>query len=192
MREWVQQYFAQLGALAQRIEATDGRGKPISFGEAMECTRQTFLERTAQGGKLMLIGNGGSAAIASHQAVDYWKRGGLRTVAFNDASLLTCIANDFGYPHVFEKPIEMFADPPDVLVAISSSGNSVNILNGVHAARAKSCAVVTMSGFEQDNRLRGLGDINFYVPSSEYGYVEITHVTILHCLADYIVQQRGA
>ncbi|MBI2915545.1 MAG: SIS domain-containing protein, partial [Elusimicrobia bacterium] len=137
-------------------------------------------------------GNGGSAAIASHQSVDYWKNGGMRAIAFNDTSLLTCIGNDYGYPYVFEKPIEMFADANDILIAISSSGKSDNILNGAKMAKKMSCPVITMSGFKQDNPLRGLGDLNFYVPAptGAYGFVEIAHLTLCHCFVDTIIDRK--
>ena len=84
-----------------------------------------------QGKKVIMIGNGGSAAIASHLSTDLWKNGGIRAMAFNDTSLLTCAANDFGYSEVFAQPTLRFADPGDLLIAISSSGKSPNILNGV-------------------------------------------------------------
>tara|TARA_Y100000588_G_C13419045_1_gene570784 strand:- start:133 stop:522 length:390 start_codon:yes stop_codon:yes gene_type:complete len=120
-------------------------------------------------------------------STDFWKNGGIRSVAFNDSSLLTCISNDYGYKHVFEKPIEMFADPGDVLLAVSSSGKSENILKGVEAALMKECHVLTFSGFSNDNPLRSLGDLNFYVPSDEYGPVEIIHLSICHCILDTII-----
>jgi D-sedoheptulose 7-phosphate isomerase len=140
----------------------------------------------------MFIGNGGSAAIASHQAVDFWKNGGVRAIAFNDTSLLTCIGNDYGFAQVFEKPVEMFADAGDVLIAISSSGRSENILRGARAARERGCHVVTLSGFAADNPLRALGHLNFYAPGQGYGLVEITHLSICHAICDAIVDLRGA
>ena len=135
-------------------------------------------------GKIIFIGNGGSAGIASHQAVDYWKNGKIRAIAFNDAALLTCVSNDYGYAHVFEKPLEMFAQSQDILFAISSSGRSENIVRGVRAAKKTGCQVITFSGFALDNPLRTLGDINFYVASQEYGPVEIAHLTLSHYLLD--------
>lgn len=114
----------------------------------------------------------------------------MRAICFNDSSLLTCISNDFGYQYVFEKPIEMFAEKGDVLVAISSSGKSENILRGADAAKNKGCHVITMSGFKPDNPLRSRGELNFYVPSDSYGYVEITHLTLCHCVVDTIVDRK--
>jgi D-sedoheptulose 7-phosphate isomerase len=119
-------------------------------------------------------------------ATDFWKTGGIRAMAFNDGALLTCMGNDYGYEQVFAKPIQMFAKPGDVLIAISSSGQSANILLGAQAARQKGCQVITLSGFKPDNPLRSLGDYNFYVPAQIYGAVEIVHHSICHCLLDMI------
>ena len=124
-------------------------------------------------------------------STDYWKNGGIRAIAFNDSSLLTCISNDYGYKHVFEKPIEMFAEKGDILIAISSSGKSENILRGVQAARTSQCKVITFSGFKNDNPLRSMGDYNFYVPSPAYGPVEIIHLSICHCICDAIIQEKS-
>lgn len=132
--------------------------------------------------RIFLIGNGGSAAIASHIATDFTKNGGLTALAFNDTSLLTCYANDFGYEEVFSKAIHFHCIPDDCLIAISSSGKSENILNGVDQAREMGMEVITLSGFKPDNPLRFLGDVNFYVPSDSYGHVEITHLAILHSM----------
>ncbi len=81
----------------------------------------------------------------------------------------------------------MLAEGEDVLVAISSSGRSENILRGVEAARGKGCEVITMSGFTSDNPLRKTGRLNFYVPSDSYGYVEISHLTLCHCILDMMM-----
>jgi D-sedoheptulose 7-phosphate isomerase len=116
----------------------------------------------------------------------------MRAMAFNDPALLTCVGNDYGYPHVFEKPIAMFADPGDVLIAISSGGRSENILRAVDAGVEAGCRVVTMSGFGRDNPLRTRGELNFYVPSDSYGYVEITHLAVCHCIVDTIIATRSA
>jgi D-sedoheptulose 7-phosphate isomerase len=132
----------------------------------------------------MFIGNGGSAAIASHMAIDYSKNGGIRSLAFNDGAALTCLSNDFGYEHVFSKQIELHARPGDLLIAISSSGKSLNILNAVDMAHEKGCFVVTLSGFSPDNPLRNFGDYNLFVDAKEYGFVEITHLSLCHAILD--------
>lgn len=148
----------------------------------------TFLKHcriAAQNGKkICFIGNGGSAAIASHMAEDYTKNGKLRAIAFNDAALLTCFANDYGYEQMFSRALDVYGEAGDVLVAISSSGKSKNIINACIAASEMDMYVVTLSGFEKNNPLRNLGNLNFYVDAKEYGFVEISHLAVLHCALD--------
>lgn len=185
-------YFLELGDIMARVEASDGALAPIAYDEGIERATALIRGQTAAGRKVIFVGNGGSAAIASHQAIDYWKNGGMRAIAFNDPVLLTCIGNDLGYPHVFEEPIAMFADAGDVLIAISSGGRSENILRAAAAGMAAGCRVITMSGFRPDNPLRTRGELNFYAPSDSYGYVEITHLAVCHCIVDTIKATRSA
>lgn len=191
-REKTEEYFIHLKQKLDSIQVSKEDGTEVSFVEGMEFVGDLVMEQSRKGKKLMFIGNGASAAIASHMSTDYWKNGGMRAVAFNDSSLLTCVGNDYGYKHVFEKPIEMFADSGDVLFAISSSGKSKNILLGVNAARSRNCHVITLSGFEKDNPLRPLGDFNFYVSSPDYGPVEIIHLSVCHGLLDAIIESRNS
>lgn len=187
MRDFIKASRAKLMDLFQIIEATDESSHSILLEEALENTINMIMECSEAGGKLIFIGNGGSAAIASHMATDFWKNGGIKATSFNDSVLLTCISNDHGYKHVFEKPMDMFAESKDILIAISSSGQSENILRGVFAAQEKQMKIVTFSGFKADNLLRAKGDINFYVPSSEYGHVEVLHHSLCHTLIDTII-----
>lgn len=184
------EFLTSLAALLPRVEITDGQARAFAVDAGFDET-QRLVTKAGATGKVLLIGNGGSAAMASHIAVDLWKNAGLRALAFNDASLLTCVGNDYGYEAVFEKPVAMFAEPADVVIAISSSGRSENVHRGVRAARERGCSVVTLSGFREDNPLRTLGDINFWVPSSSYGEVEVAHLAICHGLVDSIVAHRG-
>lgn len=190
MRRFAEEFFAKFSELVGSTRVTEKNGESLDFYEGIEKTGKAAISQTDAGGKLIFIGNGGSAAVASHMAVDFWKVGRMKATAFNDSSLLTCIANDYGYEHIFEKPIEMFAEAGDVLFAISSSGRSENILRGVVAAELAGCLVITLSGFKEDNPLRSLGDLNFYVPSSSYGLVESLHQTICHCILDAIVDKK--
>lgn len=191
MREFAKSYLGELIDNFRSFEVSDVKGEKFDVYETIEKVVQIVTDQSLAGQKLMFIGNGASAAISSHMATDYWKNGGIRAVAFNDSSLLTCVSNDYGYKHVFEKPIEMFADAGDILFAISSSGNSENIIRGVKAARTAKCKVVTFSGFQNDNPLRTMGDYNFYVPSLSYGSVEIIHQSICHCICDAIIQKKS-
>jgi D-sedoheptulose 7-phosphate isomerase len=191
MPEFAKSYFDDLINNLQSLEVSNGAGKSFDIYEGIEKVAEKILTQSMTGKKLMFIGNGASAAIASHMSTDYWKNGGVRAIAFNDSSLLTCISNDYGYKHVFEKPIEMFADAGDILIAVSSSGNSENILRGVQAAKNSQCSVITFSGFKNDNPLRATGEYNFFVPSPSYGPVEIIHLTVCHCICDAIIQEKS-
>lgn len=102
----------------------------------------------------------------------------------NDISALTATANDFGYENSYARQLMVKAWPTDLLIAVSSSGNSANIKNAAIVAKEMGCRVVTLSGFSADNPLRILGDVNLYVPSSHYGHIELTHMALLHAAFD--------
>jgi D-sedoheptulose 7-phosphate isomerase len=191
MREFSKKYFDTLIDKLKSVQVANREGQSIDIYEGIERVAQTVMETSNSGKKLIFVGNGASAAISSHMSTDYWKNGGIRAIAFNDSSLLTCISNDYGYKHVFEKPVEMFADAGDMLFAISSSGKSENILLATKAARLKKCQVTTFSGFASDNPLSSTGDYNFYVDSPDYGPVEIIHLAICHCICDVIIQEQS-
>jgi len=139
------------------------------------------------GKKIIVAGNGGSAAMASHVAVDFTKAAEIRAINFNEADLITCFANDYGYERIFEKAIEFYGDAGDLLILVSSSGSSENVLNAAKRAKELNMGVFTFSGFKSDNPLRGLGDINFWVNSKAYNIVEMTHHTWLLSIVDYII-----
>jgi D-sedoheptulose 7-phosphate isomerase len=177
-------HFITLAGAIDHFEATVSHYAPISHEEAFERVQNDVRTATAKGNTIFFIGNGGSAAIASHMAADYCKAGGFRARALNDAATLTCLANDVGYVNVFSQQIAWQAREGDMLVAISSSGKSNNILRAVEAAHSKGCKVVTVSGFAPNNPLRERGDLNFYVASDKYGIVEVAHHAILHAILD--------
>lgn len=140
---------------------------------------------------LIFIGNGGSAAIATHMTADFMKNGGIKTISMYDVPTITCLANDFGYEYVFSKQIEKINEEKNLLVAISSSGKSQNIINAIKAAREKKADVYTFTGFDEDNPIRKLGDINVYVPCHKYGIVESIHNLILQEIVDIIMERDG-
>lgn len=181
-------YFRQLASLSETFEVSDRQSQPLSFDEGISRAAALVRKQTQQQKKVIFIGNGGSAAVASHQAIDYWRNGGFPAIAFNDGALLTCISNDFGYEQVFSKPIATFAQPGDIVFAISSSGQSANILAGANQANQMGCYVITLSAFKPDNPLRQLGNLNFYVPTMAYGFAEITHLCICHCILDGLMK----
>ena len=182
----IHSYFTKLARCLTDAAVTSESGGTLDLADALNRIMTQARSVHSAGNKLIFVGNGGSAAIASHMATDYSKNGDIRSLALNDSSMLTCLGNDLGYDRVFAKQIELHARAGDLVIAISSSGRSANILNAVRAARAAGCAVVTFSGFAPDNPLRRLGDINFYLASGRYGFVEIGHLTICHAILDFI------
>lgn len=173
-------YFEELGRRLRDVAAAD-----------LERLGGMFLDAQARGRKVLLAGNGASAAIASHVAVDLTKTAGIRAMTFNEADLITCFANDYGYEHWIAKAIECYGDAGDVAVLISSSGASPNVVNAATQARAAGLGVVTLSGFNPANPLRALGDLNLWVNSRAYNVVETTHQSWLLAGLDYIVNNRG-
>lgn len=150
------------------------------FGEIKNDKSQVFF-----------IGNGGSSAIASHMTADFMKNGGMNTYCLYDNAVTTCMGNDYGYEYVFSKPLEFLGKENDLLVAISSSGNSQNIINAIEVAKKKKMKVITFTGFRQDNKAKKLGNINVYVPSDKYGIVESIHNLMLQQVVDIIMERDG-
>lgn len=151
----------------------------------------TIIRQGQQAGKkIIIVGNGGSAAIASHVAVDLTKAAKIRAVNFNEADLITCFANDYGYDQWVVKALESYADKGDLAILLSSSGKSPNIVNGAHQARQMGLAVVTLSGFDADNPLRKIGNVNLWVDSRAYNVVEMTHHIWLLAIVDYLIDSE--
>jgi D-sedoheptulose 7-phosphate isomerase len=185
-----EKYLEKLTELIKKVEVTDSQRKILTLNDAINKIISKFKVLIKNDNKVIFIGNGGSAGICSHQSVDYWKNGKIPAISFNDSSLLTCISNDYGYEYVFEKPINMFAKRNDILIAISSSGKSKNIINGVVSAKKKGLFIITMSGFSKSNPLRSLGDLNLYVESNAYGHIEITHLVLTHIFLDTYLKTK--
>jgi len=141
--------------------------------------------------RIFFIGNGGSNSICSHMMEDYMKAGGKKTFAFSDPPLITCFANDYGYENAFQKWIEFNFEKGDMLIAISSSGESKNIINAAYQAKKLGGKIISLSGFSADNSLSKTGDINFVTPTRNYGIVECFHQVILHIILDKMVDYRG-
>lgn len=156
-----------------------------SLDEAQFDAALALLRRTgASDGKVMLAGNGASAAMASHIAVDLTKVAGIRGVAFNDADLITCFANDYGYEHWIAQAVHAYAGSGDTLVLISSSGRSPSVLNAAAEANRMGIPVVTLTGFAPDNPLRASGTVNLWVDDQRYNMVEATHQAWLVAMVD--------
>ena len=156
----------------------------LSSDEAFKSILNYLNRAKANHNKVFVIGNGGSAGIASHHVVDLINVLKVPATTVSDNNLVTCMANDFGYETCFARPLDVLANEGDVLIAISSSGRSQNILDATEVLRRKGGCVITLSGFLEDNPLRALGDINIWTPVEDYGLVESAHFFILHTLVD--------
>lgn len=179
----------ELGNLFLKIQVTNSKCKSINLEKAITRVYELIGRQNKKGRKVVIVGNGGSASIASHIVTDFVKNLKIPALSFSDPSLLTCLSNDLGYGKVFSAPIGVLAKKGDILFAISSSGKSMNILNAVSQAKRMGCFVVSFSGFSANNPLRRLGSINFYVPSSSYGAVEIAHLALCHSIVDILCKK---
>lgn len=191
MRNIVPNYIDDLHRFFNQTKVIDIEKKELNLVDALIKSAEMVTKASSLGNKIIFIGNGGSAAVASHKALDYWFTGKIKGISFSDHVNLTCISNDFGYQNIFAKQIEMFADKGDILFAISSSGNSENIILAVEAARQRGCSVFTFSGFKETNRLYGLGDLNFYTPVEHFNKVESLHLLLCDCILEIIMQHRN-
>ena len=135
---------------------------------------------------LFLIGNGASASMASHFSADLAKNAHLHTQVFSDLSLITAVSNDLGYKKVFSEPLRHCANRGDMLVAISSSGRSPNIIEALKIARKLGMTTVTLSAMRPDNPISALGELNIYVQADSYGLAETCHAAILHYWMDML------
>ena len=153
--------------------------------------KDVIIKAQTKGKKILIFGNGGSSAIASHFSVDLTKNAGVRCVNFNETNLITCFANDYGYENWIKKAIDFYGDKNDVLIVISSSGKSKNMLNAVKAAKNKKfSSIVTLSGHTENNPLKKLGNINLWVDSKAYNFVENIHQIWLLSIVDLIIGKR--
>ena len=153
--------------------------------------KNIFTETSTAGKKVILAGNGGSAAMASHIAVDITKNAGIRSLTFNEYDLITTLANDYGYENWIKKGIEFYYDPGDVIVLISASGKSENVVRAAKYSKELGLKTITFSGFETNNPLRDLGDINLWVDSKVYNIVEMTHHIWLLAIVDMIISENS-
>ena len=188
-------YREYLKRLEQKIEEavyTGGSEEITDYEDIMKKLVDIFSEVKKQGKCLFFIGNGGSSAIASHMTADFMKNGGMKTYSLYDSAVTTCMGNDYGYEYVFSRPLSFLGNRDDMLIAVSSSGNSENIILAIEAAHERGMKVLTITGFKPDNRARAAGDFNIYVPCCEYGQVESIHCLILQQVVDEILARDGA
>lgn len=144
------------------------------------------IKKLKKNNKIIIVGNGGSASIAAHSAVDFTKVLKIRSVTFNESNLITCFANDYGYENWVKKAIEFYALKGDILILISSSGKSQNLINACRYANKIGVLTVTFTGFQKNNPLSKNGKINFWINSKVYNIVEMTHHIWLAGIVDFL------
>lgn len=177
-------YRSAISASLAALEATDAHGEPLTHDEAFDAWVRSTRALPERNRKQFICGNGASAAFANHMALDWTKNGKVTTHSFSDSALLTAVSNDLGVEAIFSSPLRWYGQKGDQLVAITSSGNSPNIIAAIKVARELGIYVVTLSGLKRDNACRSLGDLNFYVPAKTYGVVECAHQVLLHSWLD--------
>ena len=186
--EFAKSYLTELKSVLERLPLDAINGVVEAIEAAHAADKQIFV-----------IGNGGSAATASHMMNDLckgtlghkgdasWKR--FRVIALTDnVSLMTAWANDTDYNHVFSEPLKNLAQRGDVLVAISASGNSPNIIAAVEAAKEIGMHVIGLAGFG-GGKLAKMADVSFVVPSDGYGPVEDVHMILDHIITGYLYEK---
>lgn len=177
-------YLTTVCAATADTRVTDGYETAIPLSEGSDRAITLLQNVRDQEGTVYIIGNGGSASIASHMQNDLIKAVGVKAMVFTETPMLTAYSNDDGYAAAYANPLRMWASPGDLLIAISSSGQSENILRAVAVAQEAGARVVTLSGFTPNNTLRRTGDLNFYIPAGSYGTVELGHAMLCHYLTD--------
>jgi D-sedoheptulose 7-phosphate isomerase len=183
-------YLGELSKLFREMTISDRDGAELQVDQGVDNALDLIRSVRGKGANVLVVGNGGSAAIASHLQNDLCKAVGLRSLVFTEQPLLTALSNDDGYEVAYESLVRLWANEGDLLIAISSSGRSNNILNAVSAARGRRLNVLTLSGFDGDNPLRKSGDVNLYIPSHSYGLVEIAHAALTQFFTDVLQKER--
>lgn len=179
-------YLDKFQSVLSQTITTDQEGRSLVLDEAFKQSVEKLKQVKANRNYVYLIGNGGSSGIVSHGGIDFLNACGFKAQALTDNSLLTCMANDYGYENVFAQPFKTLIEKGDIVIAISSSGKSENIVNACKVARQAGANLITFSGFKSDNPLRKEGDFNFWLDSPNYGIVEIGHSLLLHHIVDQL------
>ena len=143
-----------------------------------------------QKGKVYIVGNGGSSSIASHVSVDFAKVARVNSSTFNNANLITCFANDYGYENWMKEAIKKYYDKGDLIILISSSGNSRNHVVAGNYCKKNKISLITFTGFNGKNKLSKLGGINFYLNSKNFNQIEMVHHIWLLMACDFLTKEK--
>jgi len=192
MADTWRRYIDDLAGILGGLAFTRGDGGDLTADEGYATWRDLTLRVRAQRRTVYMIGNGASASMASHFAADLAKNGRVHTQTFFDLALITAISNDIAYEQVFAEPLRRRGEGGDMLVAISSSGKSPNILAAASVAADLGMTIVTLTGKDPTNPLRRCGGLNLYVPAQTYGMAETAHAAALHRWMDLVQMADGA
>ncbi len=182
-------YVETVASSLRNMAVTDRSETPLTQEEGLARWCDLTREMQQADRTMYFTGNGASAAMSGHMSADASKNGGIRSQAFNEISLMTAVSNDIAYDRCFAEPLKRFARAGDILVTISSSGNSPNIIRAIETARECDVQVITLSGMKPENRSKAMGDLNFYIPAHTYGIVEVAHQAVLHCWLDRFMEE---
>jgi D-sedoheptulose 7-phosphate isomerase len=174
----------QFSKIIGDAKVTDEKGIPSELANGLSLFRDRLFQAQKNSKNLYIVGNGGSAGVAAHAVTDFFNVAKIRASTLHESSLLTCMANDFGYENAVARMLAQLLNPGDVVIVISSSGKSLNMQNAALVSKKNGAFVVTLSGFSSGNPLSKLGDLNIWLNSNDYGFVEIGHQFILHNIAD--------
>lgn len=180
MNSFIQRYFLNVANLFQLTELIEAQ---------LILLKNKICDCSQAGGCVYILGNGGSAAISSHVSVDLIKNAKIYSRNFNDSSFITCLANDFGHDNWMKEALKFYTSSRDLVILISSSGNSANIINAAQWCLENNRDLVTFSGMSSDNELIKRNDygLNFWVDSKAYNIIETVHQFWLLCVVDLII-----
>ena len=182
-------FIQDLKIALEELKSSLPSGEVIDNQTAIETWSKWTHELSISKNTMYFIGNGASAMMAGHMSADATKNGEIKATCFNESSLMTAISNDINFEEVFSYPLKRFAHKGDILVTISSSGNSPNIIKGIEAAKELGLKIITLSGLKEENQSRKMGDLNFYVPAKTYGLTESAHQALLHAWLDFYIEK---
>jgi D-sedoheptulose 7-phosphate isomerase len=190
MINFYQEYINNVKTALDQVKVTDYNGKEYNINQAFDIWATKAKEiRDNLNGLLFFCGNGASASMAEHMSHDWFQNAKVNTTTNAETAHITAISNDLSYEDVFSYRIERILSEKDMLIGISSSGNSPNIVKAIVAGRKKGAFIITVSGKEKDNQIRQMGHLNFHVELGTYGLVESAHAVLIHSALDYFLQK---
>ena len=146
-----------------------------------------FQDVKKKSGKIIIFGNGAGASIASHVATDFTKNAKVTAMSFDSSTYLTCLSNDYGYDKWVVNAIKHYYKKNDLIILLSASGNSLNIVNAAKYCNKKLIRYISISGFSKNNRLNKISKNKIWIDSSSWNFVEILQLTILLSYVDQLI-----